>query len=281
MRIAFYFLILIITAAAHAENWANDMADDAINHLKRCGSGIVTSVETGDKLTLDGGTRVVLAGIRAPSYLYKDTVFDPARSWPFSKQSKDYLSKISLGKSITLHCQGTGKARNIDRHGRTIAHAMLSGKSINQSMIKYGWAFAYPYKTQNSVAQRYYNGEDHARAAKRGIWRDTTYQPLSADRPKDIPIGKFVIIKGTVKKHGKARQDHYLNFGDDWKSDFTIKLSKTSVKHIEKRLGFPLKALEGKQIEVRGWSEYGGGPMIDLVHTARLRLITTAVNKGQ
>ena len=262
MRIAFYFLIWIITSAAHAD-------DNALGQHKRCGSGIVSSVETGDKLTLDNGTRVVLAGIRAPSYLYKDAVFDPARSWPYAKQSKDYLAKVILGKSITLHCLGN----STDRHGRTIAQAMLFGKSINQVMVKHGWAFAYPYKTQDNMAQRYYRVEDHARAARLGIWRDTTYQPLPASKPKDIPIGKFVIINGTVQTHGKARQDHYLNFGDDWKSDFTIKLNKTNVKHIQKRLGFPIKALAGKQIEVRGWTEYGGGPMIELVHTARLRLI--------
>jgi len=57
----------------------------------------------------------------------------------------------------------------------------------------------------------------------------------------------------------------YLNFGDDYKSDFTATIPPDASSTFRRSKFDPL-ALEGKVIRVRGYLRDYNGPVIDLTH---------------
>ncbi len=59
----------------------------------------------------------------------------------------------------------------------------------------------------------------------------------------------------------KART--YINFGADWRSDFTAGI-EARVLRANPEWAQTLAGLEGKRVEVRGWIQYRNGPYIDI-----------------
>jgi hypothetical protein len=67
---------------------------------------------------------------------------------------------------------------------------------------------------------------------------------------------------------GAART--YLNFGQDWHTDFTVEIERKD-KAAFASAGIDLGALAAKRIRVRGWIEWRNGPMIRASHPSRSR----------
>ncbi|MEX0298672.1 MAG: hypothetical protein AB3N28_06355 [Kordiimonas sp.] len=95
------------------------------------------------------------------------------------------------------------------------------------------------------------------------------YQPVNATG-SDLKPGWFQTVKGTVYSAKKIGKTIYLNFDQDWRTDFTVQLTqKLERKYLKKELS-PL-SLAGQNIEVRGWVEWSGGPKIILTHTDQMQ----------
>jgi hypothetical protein len=72
----------------------------------------------------------------------------------------------------------------------------------------------------------------------------------------------------------------YLNFGDDWRSDFTISIDRKDVPAFP-AAGIDVKALAGKRVWVRGWIEWRSGPMIAATHPEQLELLPDGLGIGR
>ena len=70
----------------------------------------------------------------------------------------------------------------------------------------------------------------------------------------------------------KVRDNVFLNFGADYKTDFTILIDKQGQRRF-KRAGIDPRSLEGARVRVRGWVEMKNGPMIELDHVERLEVL--------
>lgn len=66
--------------------------------------------------------------------------------------------------------------------------------------------------------------------------------------------GEFAMVRGTVLDVYKTREDWYLNFGPDYKTDFTVRIPKRAWKQFGE--------MKGKAITVRGVLRDYNGPMI-------------------
>jgi len=64
----------------------------------------------------------------------------------------------------------------------------------------------------------------------------------------------------------------YLNFGADWREDFTVSIDKRAMK-LFKKSGFDLLALKNKRIRVRGWLKKFNGPMIEASHPEQIEVL--------
>ncbi len=114
--------------------------------------------------------------------------------------------------------------------------------------------------------------ERTARVARRGLWADPAFAPRSALRVADA-IGSFQIVQGRVLRVAPTDDYIYLNFGADWRSDFTVRLRRAELDGRFAQAGLDVLALGGRRIEVRGLVLEAGGPLIELSHPEQIQLL--------
>ncbi len=239
----------------------------------------VTHALDGETLGLDGGTRVLLIGALAPrSY---DAAGETTH-WPLAQQARTELERLVVGRSVRLAFAG----RRTDRHGRLLAHVFVgpepSSTWVQGEMLKRGLARAYALDGNTQCLTELIAHEALARASRTGLWSETIYAVRSAEEISPLLrlTGTFQIVEGRVVAVSTIRGSTYINFGLDWRRDFTV-----LVPEMEKRAAAALKAdaLAGRTLRVRGWIERRGGPLIAIHHPAEIEVLaldergTTAV----
>ena len=130
-------------------------------------SGKLVSVADGDTITvLDANNqqhKIRLNGIDAPE-----------SNQDFGRRSKQSLSDLVFGKTVTVTSSKT------DRYGRIAGKVTLNGKDINLEQINRGMAWFYrEYARELSPedAKAYEKAENAARYDSLGLWRDTSPIP--------------------------------------------------------------------------------------------------------
>ena len=239
--------------------------------LKRGESGRVLRIIDGDSFVLktgEGELSVRLASIEAPHFGREDK---PA--WPFAVESKSALQALILGQEVSLYYAD----RERDRFGRAIVQAYVTSPNgsseiwVQSEMIKRGFARVYSWPNERVDIGALYRFEQAARRKNLGIWSDPFYAIRS---PDPDPLAQFVdsvqIIEGIVTSTADVRGTIYLNFGADYKTDFTIAIAR---KYRRKFEAIDPVSLEGARVRVRGWVELYNGPMIWIDHPERLEVL--------
>lgn len=254
-------LLLLIYPAMAAEN------DVLIIEQLKAGKGElqnsrVVKIIDGDTLLLENNREVRLVGLQAPKIALGREGF---KEWPLGYDAKDALADISLNKSVYLYFGG----REMDRYGRILAHLFLEdGTWVQGEMLRRGMARVYSFADNRSVVAEMLNAERYAFIANRGIWA-LDYYKLKPQETSGKFTNSFQIITGKIKEVATVRSNTYLNFGDDYRTDFTI-VVPNRVKRMFEQMDINLSDLKDKNIFVRGWLKYYNGPSIDLTHPEQL-----------
>jgi hypothetical protein len=114
--------------------------------------------------------------------------------------------------------------------------------------------------------------EHAARAAGQGLWGLSEFAPRAADRLDDAD-GSFRIVQGEVVRVAPTERYIYLNFGADWRSDFTVRLRRGELGEAFARSGIAIERLAGRLVEVRGYVLEAGGPLIEVSHPEQLEVL--------
>jgi len=119
--------------------------------------------------------------------------------------------------------------------------------------------------------------EAEARAARRGLWRSWAYRIQDAQDVKRLGrlTHTYQLVEGTVHAVGEGRKLIYVNFAEDWRSDFTITIVRKDLAAFE-AAGLDLARLAGRKVRVRGWVEWWNGPMIAATHPAQIEVLAPA-----
>ena len=228
----------------------------------------VTEIVDGDTLYLADGREVRLVGLQAPKLPLGRPDFEP---WPLSDAAKAELSRLTLGKAVTLAYGG----RPVDRHGRMLAHLYLDpGPETAQTwvqgaMLEAGMARVYTFADNRDLAAAMYAREDTARLAGRGIWDHPFYQ-VRGTGELDALIDTFQVVQARVLDVAEVDGRVYLNFGADWRTDFTVTLAPRTARLFAEE-GVDVMAYEGARVQVRGWLERYNGPLIEATHPEQIR----------
>lgn len=238
---------------------------DLRKQLKKSTRQKVIRIVDGDTVILKDQTRVRLVGIQAPKLpLGRKGV----KGWPLGQDSKKLLSDLVLDKFVTLYFGGQRR----DRYDRALAHLFLGdGLWIQGEMIKNGMARVYTFPDNRAIVPEMMQQEKMARQNKRGIWALAYYQPKE-QQSSGAYKNSFQIITGTVKDVAKVRSTYYLNFGDNWRDDFTIVI-KSRAARLFLKAGLRLENYKNKKIEVRGWLKFYNGPMIEATHPEQITIL--------
>ena len=259
MILARFFLVFLLVSLVPGLPALADGPDT----LADGGQARVTAVVDGDTVVLNDGREVRMVGIQAPKLPLGRPNFP---TWPLADEAKAALERMVLGRDVNVHLAPTPQ----DRHGRVLAHLTRTGDGLwlQGELLKQGLARVYTFPDNRVLAPELLGFERQARKDAIGIWALSYYDLRSAENVSR-DIGTFQIVEGVVWDTAKVKKTIYLNFGADWRSDFTIKV-KARNDPIFRDAGIDLLALKGKRVRVRGWVKSKNGPLIELDHPERL-----------
>ena len=217
--------------------------------------------ERGD-LVLANGDEICLAGISVPVAAGRG---DRATGWQAAWQRIiEETDVFYQAGQPTLH----------DRYGCSLATLEdEDGASLQDLLLAAGWALVDPPSAPKEarVVDAMLALEERARSAGQGIWADKTAWPKAAvDQDKLSALtGTRQLVEGKVRRVSETDRYVYLNFGNDWRIDFTTRLNRKMIE----RAGFDLAALKGKKLRVRGVLVESRGPLIDIAHPKQIEFL--------
>ena len=256
--------LLLLLALAHP----GAAAAETLAIAERAG---VVEVIDGDTLVLDDGRQVRLVGIQAPKLPLGRPGF---AAWPLADEAKAALEVLTLGRRVALAYGG----QRVDRHRRALAHLYLEDEAgqapalwVQGRLLELGLARVYSFADNRSLVAEMLALERAARGEGRGIW-DLPYYTVRRPEQAFGDVGSFQIVEGVVLEVAVIRGRAYLNYGADWRSDFTVTLEPSVRRRFEKE-GIDPTDYQGRRLRVRGWVESWNGPMIEATHPEQIEVL--------
>lgn len=242
----------------------------------------VVDVIDGDTILLDDGREVRLTGIQAPKLPLGREGFE---AWPLADEARDVLVELAGKKAVTLRYGGV----RIDRHDRILAQLFVTNGGetywLQQEMLRRGLARVYTFSDNRACDEELLSAERAARAEGRGIWSNPFYAVRDAADVAALErqTGRFEIVEGKVVSAALVRGRLYLNFGDDYRQDFTVTAGERDAKLFLETEPWLLltnaareevpSPLAGMKLRVRGWIERHNGPEISVTHPEQIELL--------
>lgn len=146
-----------------------------------------------------------------------------------------------------------------DRWGRLIVKA----PALAQLLLREGKAQLMPLNAAPDEAER--AAELEARSKLVGLWGNDCCQLLTP-QTAGKHLNGWHVVAARVASVTVQRNVTYLNFGSDWRTDFTVVIPARLAREIKP------EDWAGRKIEVRGYLEWRYGPSITLSHAAQIVL---------
>lgn len=224
---------------------------------------VVAGVLDGETITLDDGLEVRLVGAMAPRA-------------PFSgaEAAKRALEELVGGHAVELRFSRQRR----DRYGRLLAQIVVQGTAgpqwVQRTLIRSGHSRAYALPGHADCVRDLIAAESAARREKLGLWNEAALSVQRADRTQALlrRAGEFTIVEGTVTEVAHRQRETFINFGDDWRRDFTAGLLRTVLDGAPDGRAW-LDSLRGRHVRVRGWIERRNGPFIALVSLEEVEVL--------
>jgi hypothetical protein len=161
--------------------------------------------------------------------------------------------------------------------GQQLAHLVRKDNEewINGALILSGNALTLTTASNPEMTAQMYALEDAARKAGKGVWTKGNPNGLLSPETAAQGNGQLRVIEGTVNRAATSKNNLYLNFGKDWRKDFTVMIPVSLRKSLA-RTGTDPMALSGKTVRVRGWVREWNGPFMELETPERLEIVTTS-----
>lgn len=221
----------------------------------------VKSVHTAKVLELSDGSLLRLAAVQAPNRARNE--FEVSE--PLAQEAYETTRALAEGKTLRIVPMGDGE----DRRGREVAMAYDGDVWLQAELLRRGMAWVYTFEDSRSYAPALLAAEREAEAAGRGIWAEQGYAVLTPEEAVEH-AGEFHLVRGQVHEVAVVRGRYYVNFGEDWKTDFTLFIDKAAAANFAPEW---LASLKGKTIRVRGWLFERNGPAIELTHPEQVEIL--------
>jgi len=231
----------------------------------------VVRVIDAETLLLDDNREVRLIGALAPR---SPDMRSGARPWPPEQQTIEVLRDLVLGRSVELAYGG----RRRDRYGRLLAHLFLDRAGervwVQGQLLSSGHARAYGLPGSFACMRELLAHERAGREAQAGLWSNAAYAVRPAWRTRALMRMRntYQIVEGRVLRVASSKSTTYLNFGRDWRRDFTAGVAAGTAR-AHAQWAKTLASLEGRRVEVRGWIEYRNGPYIRIEHPSQIAIL--------
>jgi hypothetical protein len=203
----------------------------------------VAGVEATGDLRLKDGSLVALAGVVLPA--------DPG---PAVAKARELVAKGGVD------LMGAGEP---DRYNRIHAMVMLAGGlSLQWNLLSDGLARVRLLPGEHPCGENLLAAEDAARMGHSGLWSGHEYAIWRADDPSLLgQIGLYALVEGRVVSVGAGSRIVFLDFGHNWRRDFTVMIAASDADRFA-AAGKKPESLAHRIIRVRGVIEESNGPAI-------------------
>ena len=271
-RLVLIALLLIAVPGAGAAAGGAIPAVPSPAGLALAGEARVAEVIDGATVLLDDGETVRLAGILVPRPEQdgtKDRAEAGSGETRLAAEAHQALAGLVRGRLVGLAFASVRR----DRHGRLRAHLVRGGDGawIQGTLLEAGLARVMSLVHERAAVAEMLAHERSARAARRGLWAEPRYRVLAAAEAGD-GLRSFGLVEGRVRRAAVVRGRGYLNFGADWRSDFTVSIAPRDRRRFE-AAGIAVGDYEGRLVRVRGWIGSFNGPMIEATHPEQIEVL--------
>lgn len=223
----------------------------------------------GNLLVLEDGRVVRLAEIEAPSDQNANGGNDE-----IGRRARARLQELAIGRPLLL---AFGGRRNLD--AIILAHVFdLTNRNrpiwLQAQMVRSGLARVHSWSDNRARARSLLALEDKARRVRAGLWAQPEFAILTATElaREKTPRRGFAVVEGTLREISSRDPRIYLNFGADWRTDFTASVEVNAL-NLWPRGADDLNALIGKRVRVRGLLRERNGPLINVDHPEQIEII--------
>jgi len=232
------FVLMFFLSGYLASALANESTlENSVAQVKR--------VVDGDTLELVSGQMVRLLGI--------DT---PERGEPMADLATDMLKALVGTGSITLL-----SCTERDRYGRFLSVIQSGGVNVNLSLVKEGVALPLLIPPCGiPIAEDVLAVASEAARAGKGLYSGKAMRIVS-HLAADTLIGERAMVQGKIVGLSKGPKAWHLNFGDDYRTDFTAVLFSNGRERYSE-LGVMPESLVGSEVLVIGKVKSYNGPEI-------------------
>ncbi len=249
-------ILCIISAAISigAFGFASNAIAADFSELKReFTANTITKVIDPVTVLAKDGTIYNLVGLDVPESMQPDT--------PKAVQA------LLEGAEVRVYQTKTADTGRLNRMGHVMAHLQIrqgenEGTWVQGYLLEQGLARTYTPRSNPEMIAQMYKAEEKARAASVGLWAN----PDNAIKAPDTAAqytNSFQIVEGRVKSVAILGTKIFINFGNNWRDDFTIGI-EPEVRRILAHANIDPQQWANKPIRVRGWIENYNGPYIKL-----------------
>ncbi len=241
-RLAIGLVVIVLSAPTH------------VGALPACAppveaSGVrVVRVEKNGVLVLEDGRAVKVEGVLLPG-----GAADHAPQY-LSDEAISMLSDLVRGRVVTLAAQRPKE----DRYGRLRAQVFVAEDTaqlwLQLEMLHRGLARVSIAPDRRECTSELFAAEDGARRSRNGIWSQPMYTVRTPSAALTGDANTFQVVKGKILSADVRNGRGYLDFGADWRHDFTVTISPDDMKSF-REAGVDPQSYEGKTVRVRGWVE--------------------------
>ena len=275
--IATLFLMSFLAFQARAEETAPPLvlSKGDFSQLRKSGKSTVSEVINPMTIKLKDGRMIALAGLDYPDLDY----YDPGE---LAVTAQKVLEDILTGKKVTIYQTPKSSQGRMNRMGHYIAHLeRINDVGMNEDvdaawvqglMLSLGLARVRTTKYNRQMADQMLKLEKEARDLRVGLWKMDEYTVLTPELATKH-IGSFQVVEGKIKSVSSHKNNLYINFGGDWRKDFTIGIGGATMRGFNRERIYP-RNWNAKKVRVRGWIESYNGPFIEVNHPERIELLT-------
>ena len=215
----------------------------------------VLEVIYGDTVRLSNGYLLRYIGLDTPEVRIRKGgrfIYSPQ---PFSLEAKEFNRKLVENKFIKLEFDVVKK----DKYGRLLGYCFVGDKFVNAELIKEGYASLYTFPPNVKYVDLFVKLQKEAREGAKGFWGG--YKTVDSGEAYKY-INQIRTVRGRVLSTYQSQKCVFLNFGQDYKTDFTIVVFNNSLKYFKDKGIEPVSFYRGKIVQVTGKIREYNGPEI-------------------
>lgn len=257
--------IFFVTDAARA-NAQEQLPHGTFITMKKDSTAAVNAVIDPYTLQLTDGRLVRLTGIFIPD-------FDMNAPGDFSLLAMDVLRDMLNGQAVNVFQTTKKEHGQTNRMGQALAHLerVSDGAWVQGSLIRLGLAQVQTSQRNPEMALQMYELERQAREERLGVWADERFHVLSTEEAESH-LDQFQIVEGVILATATRKNRIYLNFGKNWRTDFTVSIDSPA-RRLFSKAGLDPMNWNNQPVRVRGWLREYNGAYMELDHPQAIEIL--------